>query len=161
MKHLEIERKYLIDPVKWALAEKPEARELVQGYLCKDDQKVIRVRIVKMDAGEKGYLTIKGKMENLGRSEFEYEIPPSEAKDLLALTLYGPVEKTRYKYPHAGKIWDVDLFHGSNEGLMLAEIELDHPEEPIDFPEWVGGEVSHDPRYYNAYLSEHPFSTWK
>ena len=161
MKHLEIERKYLIDPVKWELAEKPEASSLTQGYLCKDDHKVIRVRIVKIGAGEKGYMTIKGKMQNLGRPEFEYEIPVEEAKDLLALTLYKPIEKTRYKYLHKGKIWDVDIFAGSNEGLFLAEIELDHPDEAIDFPDWIVEEVSHDPRYYNAYLSEYPFTTWK
>lgn len=161
MKHLEIERKYLIDPVGWDKAAKPVARMLTQGYLCKDDQRVIRVRVVRIGDLEKGYLTIKGKMDNLGRPEFEYEIPVDEAKDLMALTLFNPIEKTRYKYVCGGKIWDVDIFHGSNRGLYLAEIELDDPDQAIDFPEWVAEEVSHDPRYYNAYLSEHPFTTWK
>jgi len=158
---LEIERKYLIDPVQWDKAAKPEARMLTQGYLCKDDQKVIRVRIVRIGDLEKGYLTIKGKMFNLGRPEFEYEIPVDEAENLMALTLFNPIEKTRFKYVYGGKTWDVDIFHGSNKGLYLAEIELDDPDQAIDFPEWVGEEVSHDPRYYNAYLSEHPFTTWK
>jgi len=161
LKHLEIERKYLIDTELWGHAVKPEPRVLVQGYLCKDDHKVVRVRIVRTTAGERGYMTIKGKMQNLGRPEFEYEIPPEEAKDLLALTLYPPIEKTRYKYLYKGKIWDVDIFHGSNEGLYLAEIELDDPNDAIDFPEWIRKEVSNDPRYYNAYLSEHPYTTWK
>ncbi len=143
------------------MADKPEARTLTQGYLCMDDQKVIRVRIVQIHSGSRGYLTIKGKMQNLGRPEFEYEIPVEEAKDLIALTLYTPIEKTRYKYLYKGKIWDVDIFHGSNEGLYLAEIELDDPNDAIDFPEWIREEVSHDPRYYNSYLSEHPFTTWK
>ncbi len=161
MKHLEIERKYLVDPEIWHLAEKPEVRVLTQGYLCMDDLKVIRIRIVQTNSDSRGYLTIKGKMKNLGRPEFEYEIPIEEAKDLMALTLYNPIEKTRYKYLHMGKIWDVDIFRGGNEGLCMAEIELDDPDEVIDFPEWVGREVSHDPRFYNAYLSEHPFTTWK
>ncbi|NQV01027.1 MAG: CYTH domain-containing protein [Bacteroidia bacterium] len=145
----------------WERVEKPECRELIQGYLCRDDQKVIRVRIVSTKAGKKGYLTIKGKMKNLGRPEFEYEIPPEEAQDLLTLTLFNLIEKTRYKYLYKGKIWDVDIFHGTNEGLCMAEIELEDPDEPIDFPEWVGEEVSHDPRYYNSYLSQHPFTAWK
>lgn len=160
LKHLEIERKYLIDPEAWELVIKPEARSLIQGYLCRDDQKVIRVRIVSTSAGKRGYLTIKGKMENLGRPEFEYEVPADEAADLMALVLFQPVEKTRFKYLHKGKIWDVDIFHGVNKGLYMAELELDDPDEPIDFPEWVREEVSNDPRYYNSYLSEHPFTTW-
>lgn len=161
LKHLEIERKYLIHPKVWDQAEKPAARFLTQGYLCKDDQKVIRIRIVRTMAGSKGYLTIKGRMENLGRPEFEYEVPVEEATDLLALIQAHPIEKIRYKYLHKGKIWDVDIFQGANKGLYLAELELENPEEAIDFPQWVGEEVSHDPRYYNSYLSEHPFTTWK
>ena len=128
-----------------------------QGYLCTDSSKVIRIRI----AASKGFLTIKGQMENLGRPEFEYAIPEEEARELLSLASGFPIEKTRYKVPFHGKIWDVDIFHGSNEGLCMAEIELNSPDEPIDFPEWVQVEVTHDPRYYNAYLSSHPFLTWK
>ncbi|MFH1295952.1 MAG: CYTH domain-containing protein [Bacteroidota bacterium] len=161
MKHLEIERKYLVRMEMWDQVEKPEGRELIQGYLCRDDQKVIRVRIVRIKAGKKGYLTIKGKIENLGRPEFEYEIPAEEALDLLALALFHPIEKTRYKYLYRGKIWDVDIFHGVNKGLYMAELELDDPDEVIDFPTWVGEEVSHDLRYYNSYLSEHPYKTWQ
>ncbi|MBL7110828.1 MAG: CYTH domain-containing protein [Bacteroidales bacterium] len=156
MKHLEIERKFLVRQHIWEDVEKPEAKKLVQGYLCRDDQGVVRVRI----ADDKGFLTIKGKLENLGRPEFEYGIPIDEATDLLALTLFTPIEKTRYKYMYRGKLWDVDIFHGANEGLFMAEVELEDPEEQIDFPDWIGEEVSHDPRYYNAYLSQHPFKTW-
>lgn len=161
LKHLEIERKYLINQKLWDRAEKPEPRFLTQGYLCSDDKKVIRIRIVQTNAGRRGYLTLKGRMQNLGRPEYEYEVPAEEASDLLALIQSRPVEKIRYKYPHKGKIWDVDIFLGENKGLFLAEIELDDPDEVIDFPEWVGDEVSHDPRYYNAYLALHPFNTWK
>ena len=156
LKHLEIERKYLFNLQDWELVEKPKGVKLFQGYLCKDDYKVIRIRI----AGNRGSLAIKGRLENLSRPEFQYEIPIEEANDLLLLALNKPIEKTRYKYNHKGNIWDVDIFHGENEGLCMAELELDDPDEPIDFPDWIGGEVSHDPRYYNSYLSEHPFTSW-
>lgn len=154
---MEIERKYLIRMDLWLKSEKPEGRLLLQGYLCRDDEKVVRIRI----AGQRGFLTIKGKLENLGRPEFEYEIPVTEARDLLSLSLFPPIEKTRYKYPYGGRIWDVDIFHGENEGLAMAEVELDEPGEEIDFPDWAGEEVSHDPRYYNSYIAGHPFRTWK
>ena len=96
------------------------------------------------------------------RLEYEYPIPESDAREIIA-RLCGDhvVHKTRYRIPYHGKTWDVDEFHGSNVGLVVAEIELDDPDEPFDKPVWVGREVSEDPRYTNAQLSINPFTTWK
>jgi len=157
LKHLEIERKFLVKPGVWEQTKKPLGKKLFQGYLCNDDKKSIRVRIT----ADKASLTVKGALENLCRPEFEYVIHEGEASDLLIFAQNHCIEKTRYKTEYKGKIWDVDVFHGLNAGLFLAEIELNHPDELVELPGWVGEEVSCDPRYYNSYLSEHPFTTWK
>ncbi|MBC8314351.1 MAG: CYTH domain-containing protein [Bacteroidales bacterium] len=156
MKHLEIERKFLVRKEIWDGVEKAESKQIKQGYLSRDEEAVIRIRI----ANDIGLLAIKGRRENISRMEFEYTIPLEEARALHSLVAGNLVEKTRYKINHHGKSWDVDIFHGSNEGLYMAEIELESTEEEFDLPEWAGEEVSLDHRYYNAYLSEHPFTSW-
>jgi len=153
---VEIERKFLVDKIKWGQVDKPIGLDCKQTYLNTDPNKTIRVRVL----GEKGYLTIKGKMKGLTRAEYEYEIPLEEANEMISLFGEKVLEKTRCLINYKGKIWEVDVFAGDNEGLIVAEIELGHEEEPFTKPEWVTEEVSTDPRYLNVNLQEKPFSDW-
>jgi CYTH domain-containing protein len=151
---LEIERKFLVDPARWI----PEGRgtKLLQAYLSIDPNRTVRIRI----AGEKAFLTIKGCSESISRPEFEYEVPLKDAQELLALAISGPVEKTRYEVLHDGFLWEIDVFSGKNDGLIMAEIELDSEFQEFQLPDWILTEVSADHRYYNSWLSEHPFQEW-
>lgn len=151
----EIERKFLVKDTRWkALGNGKLFR---QGYLSLEPERTVRVRV----AGDKGFLTIKGKTTGVTRAEYEYEIPVSEAASMLDNLCAGPrIEKMRYRIHHAGQIWEVDEFLGDNAGLVVAEIELESEDQQIDLPEWVGEEVSGDPRYYNSNLTLHPFSQW-
>ena len=151
---LEIERKFLVDNNKWKPSVAGE--RIRQGYLSTDKERVVRVRT----KGDTAFLTIKGKMQGITRTEFEYEIPVDDALALLKMCLNHPIEKTRYTELHAGKWWEIDVFEGENEGLLLAEIELQHENEEVQFPEWVGEEVTQDLRYYNSYMSQKPYSAW-
>ena len=130
--------------------------EMAQGYLSRDPRRTVRIRI----AGIQGFLTIKGETCGATRSEYEYEIPAEEARELLALCDTPLVEKTRYVEMFCGKRWEVDIFHGANEGLRVAEIELAAEVEEFALPEWVGDEVTGARRYYNAALIAHPYSAW-
>ena len=153
---LEIERKFL---VKGPFMEKAvRATDIVQGYLCADPSHTVRVRI----SGEKGFLTIKGKGDSTGRSRYEWqkEIPHDDAEELMSLCLNKLVEKTRYLVPSGSHTFEVDVFHGENEGLIIAEIELASPGEEFEKPEWLGEEVTGVPAYYNASLSFKPFREW-
>ena len=129
----------------------------VQGYLSREKGRTVRVRV----AGEKAFITIKGELQGISRSEFEYGIPLEDARAMLPLCDGPLVEKTRHLIPHAGHVWEVDVFHGENEGLTVAEIELKEEATPIQMPEWAGREVTDDPRYYNSSLTRHPFREWK
>ncbi len=151
----EIERKFLIDAEKWAKQGNPV--EMCQGYLAISGDKIIRVRI----AGSKAYITIKGNLQGISRDEFEYEIPVDDARQLMNLCEGNPVEKTRYNYLFAGKMWEIDLFHGANNGLIVAEIELNSEDEPFEKPSWIGEEVSTESKYYNFNLSQNPFTNWQ
>ena len=133
--------------------------EITQGYICTNPAKSVRVRI----AGDKGFITIKGNSsaDNTTRFEWEKEISQSDAIELLKLCDGHLIEKTRHIAKHKGKIFEVDFFHGANEGLQIAEIELSHPNEEFDKPEWLGEEITSDYRYFNLYLHSHPFKTWK
>lgn len=153
---IEIERKFLVVHTQW----KDRASGLVysQGYLPTRDDSSVRVRI----AGDKAYLTIKGKAKGLARAEFEYEIPVSDAETLLSDFCEKPlIEKTRYKVEIDNHTWDVDEFHGENKGLFLAEVELSHENETFSKPDWLGEEVSHDIKYLNANLIKNPYKFWK
>ncbi len=150
----EIERKFLVQ-ASWKPQD--EGIKIAQGYLSTVPERTVRVRI----KGDKGYLTIKGKNQGISRTEFEYEIPRSDAEELLKLAEQPILSKTRYLEQHGNRLWEIDVFAGENQGLVVAEVEL--PDEQAEFsrPDWLGQEVSGDVRYYNANLIKKPFSLWK
>mgnify|MGYP002510650872 FL=1 len=150
----EIERKFLVSGE--FRQDSPESYRIMQGYICSDQDRTVRVRV----RGDKGFLTIKGRSsaDGLSRYEWEKEIPASEAVELMALCGSGVIDKTRYLVPFGRHTYEVDVFHGANEGLVLAEIELAEEQETFEKPSWLGEEVTGDPRYYNSMLSLHPFS---
>lgn len=154
---LEIERKFLVRKTEWDKTIKPSGYLIQQGFLIAEPDLVIRVRT----SGSKAWLTIKGKTTHYSRKEFEYEIPFAEALEMLHLFAGNLIEKNRYEVEVGGKTWEVDEFHGQNQGLILAEIELEDEDENFQLPDWAGEEVSNDPRYYNAWLSKNPFTTWQ
>ena len=152
----EIERKFLLVNDGWRLLAEGELFQ--QGYICADSQKTVRIRL----AGKKGFLTIKGATKGISRAEFEYEIPFGDATRLLATLCAQPcIEKTRYRVFHEGFTWEIDEFLGANKGLIVAEIELESEDEFFTKPEWLGAEVSGDPRYTNAMLCRFPYSAWE
>ena len=151
---IEIERKFLVAGEGWKNFA-GEGSVCKQGYLAADETKTVRVRVI----GEKAYLTIKGSTEGITRPEFEYEIDRRDAVDMLKLC-GSIVEKTRYVLEENGLTWEVDVFYGANDGLVMAEVELESEDQPLNLPDWVGEEVSADPRYYNACLAIHPYTTW-
>jgi hypothetical protein len=153
---LEIERKFLVNSAKWAAAEKPKREFYRQGYMLTDPNKTIRVRATDT----KGFLTIKGKTEGASRAEFEYEIPKEEAIQLLNMFAISDLTKYRYKVVFAGKLWEVDVFLGENEGLIVAEIELVSEDDSFDLPDWAADEVTAEKKYYNSNLSTFPFNRW-
>ena len=156
MNHTEIERKYLVkSDVYLCLAT--ERHEVKQGYLCADGVRTVRVRLWD----DRGVLTIKGHGNGVSRYEWEQQIPGEDAKELFGLCQPGRVEKTRYIVPLGELKVEVDVFHGENEGLVFAEIELPAEDYRFALPEWLGPEVTGDSRYYNAYISSHPYNTWK
>jgi adenylate cyclase len=151
---IEIERKFLVRDTDFL--EGQQGIEFKQGYLNREAA-TVRVRV----AGKLAFLTIKGKTEGISRSEFEYPIPVNDAEDMLStLCALPPIEKTRYLINHADKCWEVDVFHGVNLGLIVAEVELNNENEPLPLPDWVGAEVSHETRYFNSQLASHPFCQW-
>ncbi len=151
----EIEKKFLIASNAW---QKNIARtiNIKQGYLNTDPDRTVRVRVT----GEKAWLTVKGRNTGITRLEYEYEIPLMEAIELVGLCEQPVIEKTRYLVVEYGKTWEVDVFSGANEGLTVAEIELETEDEAFTLPAWIGTEVSADPRYYNASLIRKPFAEW-
>lgn len=129
----------------------------MQGYLSSDGKATVRVRI----KGDGAYLTIKGATTGISRSEYEYLIPVADARAMMQeLALYPAIDKTRYRVRCGKHLWDLDLFAGENEGLVMAEVELGSEDETFEMPEWAGEEVSGDRRYYNSYLSRHPYKHW-
>lgn len=152
----EIERKFL---VKGDFSRQvASAERIVQGYICSQPGRTVRIRI----RGEKGFLTIKGASDEKGLSRYEFEQPISlaDAEELLKLCEPGAIDKVRHLVPAGKHTWEIDVFHGDNEGLVLAEIELASEDEPFERPEWVGQEVSGDRRYYNSMLTKHPYTKW-
>jgi adenylate cyclase len=154
---VEIERKFLVisDVFK---SDVLRQNHIAQGYLSSVPERAVRVRI----KGKKGYLTIKGKTNESGLSRFEWEkeIPVTEAKELLQLCEKGVIEKIRYEIQVGQHIFEVDEFYGENKGLIMAEVELQSETETFETPIWLGEEVTNDNRYYNSYLSQHPFASW-
>jgi adenylate cyclase len=154
---IEIERKFLVrnDSFKKEAFAK---NHIAQGYLSSVPERTVRVRI----KSEKGSLTIKGASNDSGLSRFEWEkeIPISEAKSLLLLCEKGVIDKTRFEIKKGNHVFEVDEFYNDNEGLIVAEIELDSENDTFEKPDWLGKEVTGDIRYYNAYLSKNPFKNW-
>lgn len=152
---IEIERKFLVKNNIWrSLATGCLYR---QGYLPSQNLTTIRVRTV----GDQGYLTIKGKNTGMSRLEFEYEIPLTDANELLENLCQTPlIEKYRYCIAWGNHTWEVDEFLGQNQGLIVAEVELKHETEAIAIPDWIGQEVTGDRRYYNVNLAKIPYSQW-
>ena len=152
---LEIERKYLIDLGKIGTLE--NGIRIKQGYLSTDKNAVVRVRV----KNDKAYLTIKGANNGISRLEFEYEIPFDEANEMLDNLCKKPViDKTRYIIKHDIHIWEIDVFYGNNEGLVVAEVELKDENEKINLPSWIKEEVTSDNRYFNSNLMKHPYKDW-
>ena len=151
----EIERKFLVKGTAW----KAQAAGMLyrQGYLSSVKERTVRVRI----AGEKAFLTIKGLNKGVTRTEFEYPVPIDDAAAMLDGLCERPlIEKTRYVLPSGGYTWEIDEFHGDNDGLVVAEVELQRADDKPPLPEWVGEEVSSDARYFNSNLVKKPFKTW-
>lgn len=152
---LETERKFLLNGNEWRRLGTPVA--YAQGYLSRGTGRTVRVRI----AGERAFLTIKGPVTGITRQEFEYEIPPGDARNLLPLCDGPVIEKKRTRIPLGDHVWEVDEFSGENAGLIVAEVELSDPSESVNLPAWIGSEVTGDPRYYNSNLTVNPYLRWK
>jgi adenylate cyclase len=153
---IEIERKFLVDKIKWEKFEKPKGENYRQGYLISDPTKTIRIR----QTSKKGFLTIKGISVGASRAEFEYEIPIDDATELLNKFAESELSKIRYTVLFKEKIWEVDQFLGDNEGLVVAEIELESEEETFIIPDWIGSEVTSEKIYFNSNLTQFPFKVW-
>ena len=151
---IEIERKFLVQDTGFLTGH--QGTELKQGYLTKGPV-TVRIR----QAGEKGFITVKGLAQGISRTEYEYEIPVADAQAMLIQLCRHPIiEKTRYLINHRAHTWEVDVFHGLNRGLVIAEIELESPDESVDLPSWIAREVSNDSRYFNASLTQQPYTLW-
>ena len=155
---IEIERKFLVRDAGYR-EEATSRIRIVQGFLTTDPDRTVRVRCI----GDRGFITIKGRTfaHGTSRPEWEYAIPGQEAEQLLSLCLPAVVEKIRYQIPVGEHTFEVDEFLGANQGLVLAEVELQREEESFSRPAWLGREVTGEARYYNSQLSQNPFTTWK
>lgn len=152
----EIERKFLVTDNSYRTLAYDKS-DIIQGYICSGHGHTVRVRT----RGDKGYLTIKGpSTDGISRFEWEKEISPDDARELFTLCSER-IEKTRYLVRNGNHIVEVDEFHGDNEGLVFAEIELSDVNEEVALPSYLGKEVTGDKHYYNAYISHHPYPTWK
>ncbi|WP_278034597.1 CYTH domain-containing protein [Flavobacterium nitratireducens] len=154
---IEIERKFLVN----SDAYKKEAfskKRIIQGYLSSNPERSVRIRIKE----DKAYITVKGISNTSGISRFEWEkeIPVDEAEKLLLLCEKGVIDKTRFEVKSGSHVFEIDEFYGENEGLEMAEIELQSEDENFERPTWLGEEVTNDKRYYNSYLSKNPFKSW-
>jgi adenylate cyclase len=153
---LEIERKFLLSGSAWR-GEVQQRRLLRQAYLANTGRCSIRVRVAEQQA----WLSVKAMTPGVARAEYEVQIPVTDATEMLERLREGAiVEKWRHIVPHAGHDWEIDEFLGDNAGLVIAEIELESEDEGFARPEWLGDEVTHDPRFYNFRLATHPFARW-
>lgn len=153
---IEIERKFLVATDGWLKKAAPSSR-IQQGYLCDLGPLSIRVRT---SPGGQAFLTIKTAEAGCERFEFEYAISASDAQQLLRYRSGSLIEKTRHIVFDSHNRWEIDVFSGENDGLVIAELELSAADQPFDRPSWLGAEVTNDVRYYNANLAKHPFATW-
>lgn len=152
----EIERKFLVRDDSWR-SSVDSSVEIRQGYLAGSEKSSIRVRV----ADDKANINIKSATLDVTRVEYEFKIPLTDALEMLDNLCEDPlIEKTRFHVQHGVHLWEVDVFGGENQGLVVAEIELGERDEEFDRPEWLGEEVSSDPRYYNVCLVKHPYKDW-
>lgn len=152
----EIERKFLVVGDGWRREATASVR-MEQGYLAESERASVRIRV----AGDEARLNIKGGGLVADRAEYEYAVPLEEGREMLETLCRRPViAKTRHWVPFAGREWEVDEFHGANAGLVVAEIELEAEDAPLELPDWAGAEVTHLARYYNVRLVDHPYSDW-
>lgn len=152
---LEIERKFLLKNDDWKKSIEKEYA-IQQGYLNSTPERTVRIRI----KDQTGILTIKGKTTNATRAEYEYEIPFADAKEMIDLCEKPIISKTRYIVKENGHTWEIDIFDKENQGLEVAEIELNSEDEKVILPDWIGTEVTLDSKYYNANLIKQPFCNW-
>ena len=154
---MEIERKFLVKDNSF-VGEAYKKSRIVQGYICSDPERSVRVRI----RDDEGFLTIKSAADERGWSRYEFETPITinDAEELMKLCLPGAIDKVRHYVKAGSHTWEVDVFYGDNEGLTVAEIELESEDDVFELPVWVGQEVSGIAKYYNAMLAKHPFSKW-
>jgi adenylate cyclase len=149
---VEIERKYLVVGDGWRQLAGP-GRRFCQGHLARDGRGSVRVR----RADDRAYITVKGPRDGITRAEFEYEIPIGDAEEMLTSLCAQPlIEKTRYCVQHLGVVWEIDVFGGDADGVVIAEVELASSDQSVPLPEWIGREVSHDPRYRNSMIVRRP-----
>jgi adenylate cyclase len=152
---MEIERKFLVKDDSWRA--EATAERMRQGYLCSVEDRAVRARII----GDRAFLTIKGAKNGISRFEYEYEIPPEDAAEILDRLCERPlIEKTRHRLTVNGLEWVVDVFEGDNAGLVVAEVELEDEAQTIEMPAWAGEEVTDDPRYLNVNLAKRPYRLW-
>lgn len=153
---MEIERKFLVKSADYKKLGKPV--RISQGYLNSSKERTVRVRIF----GDQGFITVKSAVQGISRQEYEYEIPIQDAREMLDHLCERPlVEKDRYEILQENHTWEVDEFLGENSGLVIAEIELESESEPFEKPDWIGEEVSQDPKYFNSNLIRFPYSLWE
>lgn len=153
----EIERKFLVKSDHWQTGI-VRTRSIKQGYLANTDECSIRVRV----SGQDGYISVKSAGLDIARKEYEYPIPLSDADEMLDRFCGGnKIEKIRHHIEYMGHEWEVDVFEGDNQGLVVAEVELGTVDEEVSLPGWIGIEVSGDPRYLNSNLATAPFNQWK
>ncbi len=153
---IEIEHKFLVISEDWRKFIKEELI-ISQGYLANNETCSVRLRIT----GEQAHLNIKSATLGISRQEYDYPVPLEDGQLMMQQLCQKPlIEKTRYHVPYKNHLWEVDVFHGDNEGLIVAEIELSTPDEPFSKPAWIGKDVSDHPRYYNVCLVTHPFNQW-
>ncbi len=153
---IEIERKFIVKDSSWKTPD-INGVTMKQGYLKNSPEAVVRLRIAENNA----YITVKGKTQNACRLEFEYKIPVSDAAQMLCLCEKPFIEKTRYPVEFQGMVWVIDVFSDANQGLVIAEIELETRDQVFLLPPWLGREVTDDPKFFNSNLIKAPYSTWK
>jgi len=154
---VEIERKFLIRNDSWR-SHVERSQPMRQGYLHRTGNSAIRVRV----CGDRAHINIKKTEDGIQRLEYEFDIPLDDARELLErVAIANQIDKTRHEVRFADHLWEIDEFHGDNAGLIVAEIELKHPDEAFERPEWLGKEVSQDTRYFNSNLIMHPYNTWQ
>lgn len=153
---MEIEKKFLLKSDEWK-SYNPVGIVMKQGYIPTSNRSSVRVRI----AGDTAYVTLKSPVKGISRNEFEYEIPIEDAESVLSSICVKPyIEKVRYKIKHGNHLWEIDVFDGDNNGLVLAEIELKHENETFLIPNWIGEEVTGNFMYYNSNLAKYPYKEW-